>query len=271
MPVKKWNEFLLPYEQAVEELKVKFKSLRNGLRKVGEYSPIEFTTGRVKKVSSILEKAKKLGISIEEIEEKIEDIAGIRIICQLVDDIYRVVQMVKQRDGRDLKIVYEKDYVKNRKESGYRSYHIIIQYPVQMAQGEKKILAEIQIRTLAMNFWATVEHSLNYKYKHNIPRDIEERIKKAAEAAFRLDQEMSEIRSEIMEAQQAFEIKSNLVSDILHGITTLQLSGKTKEVFEYQERFNELLEKGDNLEFRQLDADINSTIAKYELTPRIYR
>lgn len=141
MATKKWNNFLLPYEQAVEELKVKFKSIRNSLRKAGEYSPIEFTTGRVKKVSSILEKVKKLDIRMDEIEEKIEDIAGIRIICQFVDDIYKVVQMVKQRDGRDLKIVYEKDYVKNRKDSGYRSYHIIIEYPVQLAQGEKKILA----------------------------------------------------------------------------------------------------------------------------------
>lgn len=121
-----------------------------------------------------------------------------------------------------------------------------------------------------MNFWATVEHSLNYKYKHNIPLDIEERIKKAAEAAFSLDQEMSEIRSEIMEAQQAFEVKSNLVSEILHGITTLQLSGKIEEVFAYQERFNKLLEDGDNLEFRQLDEDINFTITKYGLTPRNY-
>jgi len=270
MAIKEWNEFLLPYEQAVEELKIKFKSIRNALRKSGEYSPIEFTTGRVKKVSSILEKARKLDLSMVEIEEKIEDIAGIRIICQMVDDIYTVVQMVKQRDGRDLRIIYEKDYVKNWKESGYRSYHIIIQYPVQMANGEKKVLAEIQIRTLAMNFWATVEHSLNYKYKYNIPLAIKERIRRAAEAAFQLDQEMSEIRNEIRDAQQAFEVKSNLVSEILNGINTLHLSGRKKDVFLFEERFNQLLEKADELELRDLDSEINEMIVKYGLIPRNY-
>lgn len=265
MEIKEWNKFLLPYEQAVEELKVKFKSLRTGLRREGEYSPIEFVTGRVKKVSSILEKAKKLHIPIGEIEDKVEDIAGIRVICQLVEDIYKVVQMVRRRNGRDLTIVYEKDYVENTKDSGYRSYHIIIKYPVQVANGEKEILAEIQIRTLSMNFWATIEHSLNYKYKHNIPAEITERLRKAAEAAFRLDQEMSEIRSEIMQAQQTFEAKSNLVSDILNGINTLHLSGKTTEALDYQNRFNHLLDQADNLEFSQLAADINCMIAKYGL------
>lgn len=265
MEIREWKKFLLPYEQAVEELKVKFKSLRNGMRKEGEYSPIEFVTGRVKKVSSILEKAKKLNISMKEIEEKVEDIAGIRIICQLVEDIYKVVQMVKQRNGRDLTIVYEKDYVENKKDSGYRSYHIIIKYPVQIANGEKEILAEIQIRTLAMNFWATIEHSLNYKYKRNIPSDIRERLKKAAEAASHLDQEMSEIRNEIKEAQQTFEVKSGLVSDILSGLNTLQLSGRIEEALYYQKKFNQLLEQGENLEFTELLADINCTVARYGL------
>lgn len=270
MAIREWNQFLLPYEQAVEELKIKFKSIRNALRKAGEYSPIEFTTGRVKKVSSILEKVKKLNFRLEDIEEKIEDIAGIRIICQMVDDIYKVVGMIRQRNGRDLSIVYEKDYITNTKDSGYRSYHIIIKYPVQMAYGEKIILAEIQIRTLAMNFWATVEHSLNYKYKHNIPSEIKERIKRAAEAAFRLDQEMSEIRNEIMEAQQEFEIKSNVVSDILNGLNTLASSGKTKEAFCFEEKFHHLLEQGDESELMELDTAINSAILKYSLTPRKY-
>jgi len=252
----------------VEELKIKFKSLRNGLLKEGKYSPIEFVTGRVKKISSILEKAKKLQVSSEELEEKIEDIAGIRIICQLVEDIYKVVQMVRQRNGRDLTIVDEKDYVENTKESGYRSYHIIIKYPVQIANGEKEILAEVQIRTLSMNFWAIIEHSLNYKYKHNIPNQIRERLRKAAEAAFLLDQEMSEIRNEIVQSQQTFEAKSSLVSDILKGIDLLKLSGKKRDAQYYREKLDFLLEQGEDLEFSELAADINCIIDGYGLVKK---
>ena len=178
-----WKIILIPYEQAVEELKVKFKSIRNGFKRADEYSPIEFVTGRVKAISSILEKARKLDVPLDKLDEGIEDIAGIRIMCQLVEDIDRVVDLIRSRDGKDLKIVQEKDYIKNIKESGYRSYHIIIKYRVHTAIGEKEILAEIQIRTLAMNFWATIEHSLNYKFKQNMPKDIRARLKNAAEAA----------------------------------------------------------------------------------------
>ena len=101
-------------------------------------------------------------------------------------------------------ILEERDYITNVKPSGYRSYHIVIEYPVQLITGEKRILAEIQVRTLAMNFWATVEHSLNYKYQGEFPEELSARLQRAAEAAFKLDNEMSEIREEIKEAQTLF-------------------------------------------------------------------
>lgn len=110
--------------------------------------------------------------------------------------------MLKNR--HDFTIVEEKDYISRKKESGYRSYHVIIEYPVETIHGEKIVLAEIQIRTLAMNFWATNEHSLNYKYAGKIPTEIKSRLKRAGEAAFRLDEEMSKIKSEIQEAQKVF-------------------------------------------------------------------
>ena len=103
-----------------------------------------------------------------------------------------------------MNILEERDYVTNVKPSGYRSYHIVIEYPVQLVTGEKKILAEIQVRTLAMNFWATIEHSLNYKYQGVFPEDLSARLQRAAEAAFKLDEEMSDIREEIQEAQNLF-------------------------------------------------------------------
>lgn len=135
MDGRDWGTFLLPYEQTVEELKVKFKTMRSELKKREEYTPIEFVTGRVKRLSSILEKAKRLNVKMEDLETGIEDIAGIRIMCQFVEDIRRVAEYIRAR--KDLEVLYEKDYITNYKESGYRSFHMIIKYPVQTALGQK--------------------------------------------------------------------------------------------------------------------------------------
>ena len=158
----------------------------------------------MKTPESIVEKMQVRNIPREEFLEGVQDIAGLRIMCQFVDDIYEVVRLIRQRN--DFDIVIERDYIQNKKASGYRSYHIVLEYPVQRIEGEEKILVEIQIRTLAMNFWATIEHSLNYKYKGEFPDTIHERLERAAEAAFLLDEEMSQIREEIQEAQYIFAI-----------------------------------------------------------------
>ena len=192
MEIQLWREILEPYALAVDEMLVKFNHIIGAYRKAGMYSPIEQVTGRVKTISSILEKAQKKNIDIEQMETAIEDIAGIRIICQFVDDIYKVVELIKNRS--DMRVVLEKDYILNKKESGYRSYHLIVQYQVETLSGPKEIHAEIQIRTLAMNFWATVEHSLQYKYKQNMPEKLRSRLHKAAEAIVVLDEEMSSVR-----------------------------------------------------------------------------
>ncbi len=239
-----WKRILIPYEQAVDELKVKFKSMRNGFKMADQYSPIEFVTGRVKEISSILEKAQKLDVPLEKLEEGIEDIAGIRIMCQLVEDIEKVVALIRSRDGEDLTIIHEKDYIKHIKESGYRSYHMIIKYRVHTAIGEREILAEIQIRTLAMNFWATIEHSLNYKFKTNMPKDIRERLKNAAEAAFLLDEEMSEIRDEIVDAQGMFRVRSSLIAEILTKIQKIYYTGNADEIKGIEKEFLILKDKG---------------------------
>jgi putative GTP pyrophosphokinase len=206
--MKRWDQFLAPYKQAVDELKVKLKGLRGQFELDSSHSPVEFVTGRVKPIASILDKANQKGIPLDKLEEEMQDIAGLRIMCQFVEDIHRVVELLRNRN--DFEIVEERDYISNEKTSGYRSYHVVIHYPVQTIYGEKKILAEIQIRTLAMNFWATIEHSLNYKYKGAFPSDIKMRLQRAAEAAFRLDEEMSLIRGEIKEAQAFFTRKKEL-------------------------------------------------------------
>lgn len=203
--VENWDSFLAPYEQAVEELKVKLKGIRKQYRDENAHAPIEFITGRVKTKESILEKAEVRDIDLTRLEQDVQDIAGLRIMCQFVEDIHEVVRLLRAR--KDFKIIIERDYVTHKKESGYRSYHMVIEYPVQRIFEEKKILVEIQIRTLAMNFWATIEHSLNYKYRGEYPEELHDRLIRAAEAAFRLDEEMSEIREEIKDAQRYFSDK----------------------------------------------------------------
>lgn len=200
-----WELFLAPYKQAVDELKVKLKGMRGQFDQQGSHSPIEFVTGRVKPIVSILDKAQRKKISLDKLETEMQDIAGLRMMCQFVDDIPVVVNLLRNR--KDFEIVEERDYISHKKESGYRSYHVVISYPVQTIHGEKKVLAEIQIRTLAMNFWATIEHSLNYKYSGRIPEEIKQRLQRAAEAAYRLDEEMSQIRGEIQDALVIFSRK----------------------------------------------------------------
>ncbi len=206
-----WEDFLAPYKQAVEELKIKLKGMRSQFELENNHSPIEFVTGRVKPVASILDKANQKHIALDHLVEEMQDIAGLRMMCQFVDDIEVVVRLLRQRN--DFRIVEERDYITNKKPSGYCSYHVVIEYPVETIQGEKKILAEIQIRTLAMNFWATIEHSVNYKYQGEFPEAINKRLKRAAEAAFQLDEEMSQIREEIQEAQVYFSQNKDVSKD----------------------------------------------------------
>lgn len=204
--IENWDVFLAPYKQAVDELKIKFKGIRSQFEQHSLHSPIEFVTGRVKPIPSILDKALRKGIEISKLEEEMQDIAGMRMMCQFVEDIRTVVDLLRKRN--DFTIVEERDYITKKKVSGYRSFHLVISYPVETLDGEKNILVEIQIRTLSMNFWATIEHSLNYKYSGQIPTNIQQRLQRAAEAAFLLDEEMSLIRDEIQEAQAIFSRKN---------------------------------------------------------------
>lgn len=261
MAINDWKSFFMPYEQAVEELKVKLKSIRKEYRKRSEYSPIEFVTGRVKELSSLLEKANKFEIPVDRLQYEIEDIAGIRIMCQFVDDIDNVVEIIRRR--KDMQILYEKDYVRGVKESGYRSYHMVIKYPVNMADGQKEILAEFQIRTLAMNFWATIEHSLNYKYKKQLPDVVRDKLKRAADAAFELDELMLDIKDEIKDAQRLFEIKSDIITNIMNNILALKSFGKTQEANRFESSLNKLVEDGEINELNNLLVLVKREVKKY--------
>ncbi len=262
MDTLNFKKAIMPYEQAVEELKLKFKSIRKGYISLDQYSPIEFVTGRVKKMSSILAKAKAKNIPLGKIEEQIEDIAGIRIMCQFEADIEKVVEIIRGRHRKDMTVVEERDYITNVKPSGYRSYHVIVRYPVQTAVGERVILAEIQIRTLAMNFWATIEHSLNYKYQKNIPLDIQKRLNNAAQAAYKLDKEMMQIRDDVLLSQQGFREESSVVDNIYANIQTLAKRHGDPQMNTTYEEFWEVWDKNSIDELRDFNGKLEEEVKK---------
>jgi len=185
MDNKEWELRLQPYEQTVDELKVKLRGMRTEFNLAGVQTPVEFVTGRVKSIPAITEKLERRHITIDRLEQDMEDLAGVRIMTQFTDDIYKVVNLLRQR--KDMNILEERDYVMNAKPSGYRSYHIVIQYPLQLITGERLVLAEIQIRTMQMNVWSTIEHEINYKYEGADPENMKEQLKKAADLSAEID------------------------------------------------------------------------------------
>ena len=256
MDILNWDERLLPYSQTVSELTVKLQSLAAGFERLDKPSPIERVFGRVKSVSSIVEKAKRKNIPSERMFTDIEDIAGIRIIARFLSDIDAVIGLLRGRNGLDLTIIRERDYISNIKQSGYRSYHIIANYPVITAFGLTETLCEFQIRTMAMDFWATGEHSLRYKYKGNIPGHIQRRLITTSEAAARLDNEMNEIRDDILEAQSSVNLRMALIDDILKNIQALHYDSNLKQVEELNADFYRIYESGTMEELAEFNRQI---------------
>jgi len=255
MEIRLWRELLVPYELAVKELVMKFTQLKKEHKERDLYCPIEQVSGRVKSINSILEKMQRKNVSWDELEEKIEDIAGIRVICQFYEDIEIVANIIRKRS--DMRVLEIKDYITHTKASGYRSYHMIIAYNTETMEGRKEIRAEIQIRTLAMNFWATIEHSLQYKYKGNMPEHLTKRLSKAADSILQLDAEMSSVRNEVMDAQNSMIHESNVVADILNNIENLYHYSNKREVAKIQDEFYRIYQTKnlENLErfHRELD------------------
>ena len=193
------NSMLTDYQCAVMEVETKFNVLNSRLSLLEEHNPIESIKSRVKSLDSIIRKLDKLGlpITIESAEENLHDIAGVRVVCSFVDDIYRIAECFLAQE--DVTLVKRKDYIQNPKPSGYRSLHLIIKTPVYTENGKKDMLVEIQMRTIAMDFWASLEHKLRYKKNLN-PRTAEELAKEleaCAEESAKLDEKMLRIRDRI--------------------------------------------------------------------------
>ena len=192
-----WDRFLQPYELAVEGFILKFEGIKKQYKLQNTYCPIEIVTGRVKSPESILDKAKRMNVAFENISKQVYDIGGVRITCKYLEDVYKVAELLKLR--KDVKLLEERDYIKNVKPSGYRSLHLIMAYKVETIDGQVPVILEFQIRTHAMHFWASIEHSLKYKYQKQIPTSLKDRLKSASLAASRLDEEMSQIHKLIQE------------------------------------------------------------------------
>lgn len=259
MELYAWREKMAPYELAVEELIIKFRRMMTDYRAASMYSPIEQVTGRVKSISSILDKAHRKGVALEDIEEIIDDIAGIRIICQFEEDIMAVVEIIRRMS--DLKVVSEKDYLNCPKESGYRSYHVNALYEVETIYGHRCIKVEIQIRTLAMNFWSVIEHSLQYKYNGAMPESVKERLLISAQAVRNLDREMSSIREDVMDSQNMFRKDAVNVADILSNLQNLYQVADKDAVLCIQREFYEIYNRGDKEELREFGRKLDKLAA----------
>ena len=192
-----WSKFLQPYELAVEGFILKFEGIKRQYQLLGTYCPIEIVSGRVKSVDSILDKARRMQVPFEYIDERLYDIGGVRITCKYINDVYDIADLIKAR--KDIKVLEIRDYIKNVKPSGYRSLHILAEYNVETINGQMPVILEFQIRTHAMHFWASIEHSLKYKYRKQIPAELKERLYLASVAGSQLDKEMSAIHELINE------------------------------------------------------------------------
>jgi len=194
---KNMTRMMLLYKFALSELETKIEILREEFLMIHEYNPIEHTNSRLKSPEGILKKLNRKGksISVDSIRENVKDIAGMRITCSFISDIYRVFDMLEKQS--DIKVLEVKDYIKNPKSNGYKSLHVLLETPVFMSDGKEIVTVEVQIRTIAMDFWASLEHKIFYKYDQFVPEQLLTELKEAADSAFALDEKMERLHNEV--------------------------------------------------------------------------
>ncbi|MDN4619433.1 GTP pyrophosphokinase family protein [Paenibacillus sp. PsM32] len=195
---EEWKKLPILYELALEELQNKIKLIQAEWELTDGFSPIEHIKTRLKDPKSMIEKLVRKGLdtTVDNIFEHIHDIAGMRIVCAFVQDIYRMFNHLQQRE--DIKIIEIKDYIANPKSNGYQSLHVIVAVPLVLMEGKRWVKVEIQMRTLAMDFWASLEHIIFYKYDKQVPAHIVHELTEAAKAADELDLKMLNLRKEVL-------------------------------------------------------------------------
>lgn len=192
-----YEEVMLIYQAALRQMETKLAVLNEEFRMVHKYNPIEHITSRVKKSESIAKKLRRHGydVTLENMVKYCNDIAGVRVICSFTSDIYRIADMISNQS--DIRVLAIKDYIASPKPSGYRNYHMIVMIPVYLSDRIVDTKAEIQIRTIAMDFWASLEHKIQYKFVGDAPEHITRELRECAEMVTALDERMLELNTEI--------------------------------------------------------------------------
>lgn len=195
--VDSWETMMLLYNSALKEVGTKLEILNDEFQHIHQYNPIEHIKSRIKSPESIVKKLKKRGLdsTIENMTEFVNDIAGIRVICSFTSDIYHIAEMI--RNQNDIKVISVKDYIISPKESGYKSFHMIVSVPIYLSDSVVDTKVEIQIRTVAMDFWASLEHKINYKLDKNAPERIKRELYECAQMVSLLDDKMLSLNEEI--------------------------------------------------------------------------
>ena len=209
--VDSWNTIIFLYRSALKEVGTKVEILNDEFQQVHQYNPIEYIKSRIKTPESIVKKLKRYGYesSIDNMVNYVNDIAGIRIVCSFTSDIYKLAEMIGKQN--DLTVISIKDYIKNPKESGYKSYHMLVTVPIFLSDRVIDTKVEIQIRTMAMDFWASLEHKIYYKFEGNAPEYISRELRDCAAITSKLDAKMLSLNEAIIaekERQQSEEKQS---------------------------------------------------------------
>ena len=203
--IDSWETMMFLYNSALKEVGTKLEILNDEFVHIHNYNPIEYIKSRIKTPESIVKKLKKGGYesTIENMVTYVKDIAGIRIVCSFTSDIYKLADMIGKQN--DLTVISVKDYMKHPKESGYKSYHMIVSVPIFLSNRVVDTKVEIQIRTIAMDFWASLEHKIYYKFEGNAPEYISRDLRECAEIVSNLDAKMLSLNQAILEAKEKQE------------------------------------------------------------------
>ena len=196
--IDSWEEVNLIYNAALKQVQTKMEILNDEFQRVHRYNPIEHIKARIKSSESIVKKLKRYGYesTIENMITYVNDIAGIRIICSFTSDIYQIADMVANQ--KDIKVLSIKDYITYPKASGYKSYHMILSVPVYLSDRIEETKVEMQIRTVAMDFWASLEHKMHYKFEGDAPQHIKDELVECAHMVSDLDARMLSLNEEIL-------------------------------------------------------------------------
>ena len=203
--VDSWNTIIFLYRSALKELGTKVEILNDEFQQVHQYNPIEYVKSRIKTPESIVKKLKRYGYetSIDNMVNYVNDIAGIRIVCSFTSDIYKLAEMIGKQN--DITVLSVKDYIKHPKESGYKSFHMLVTVPIYLTDRTVDTKVEIQIRTMAMDFWASLEHKIYYKFEGHAPAYISRDLQECSDIVSMLDAKMLQLNEAILEAKAAQE------------------------------------------------------------------